>query len=401
MKKILSSLVLAIFALTGAIIYNTGAPKAQAVYTSQDISAAIKNRIINGDFKISQRGTASTYTSFAAGTSGYTLADRWKMEAAGSMGSTATLSLSTTGLPTNRYGSALKVVATAAESAVATNELRQITQYIEGYNCADLFDGSTPITVSFWHKATKTGTYCVALNIVGATYFCNRTFTGSSSWTYQTVTFPPPPTGLTINTTTSAGLQLMFPLLAGTDFRTSSTVWQNVTTPSNKICNSSQVNSFDTINNEVWLYEVQLEKGGSPTPFEFRPYAQELRLAQRYCYAVNGADGYYISPGMGYKATATTLEQWVAFPVPMRGTVTGYNNISAYASTTPTGTQIAFNNGGGYLTLNSGSPGFYPSGQKNGIGYMDVTATTWSGTLQDPGYFLIGPSVIIIWDSEL
>jgi hypothetical protein len=399
MKKLLTCLVFSILALTGAIVYNVNAPQAQAVYASQDISASIKNRLINGSFKVSQRGTASTYTVFSTN-SGYTLADRWKIETAGSVGSTATLSLSTTGLPTNKYGSALKVVATTSEAAVATNELRQITQYIEGYNCADLFDGTSPITISFWHKATKTGTYCVTLNIVGATYFCSRTFTGSTSWTYQTVTFPPAPTGLTINTTTSAGLQVMFPLFSGTDYMTSSVIWQNTTTPANKIVNSGQVNSFDTNNNEYWLFDVQLERGSSPTSFEFRTYAQELALCHRYCYVQTGANGYYM-PSSGVRYGTIGFEQWFRLPQPMRATASVTDNVTGLMSSAPTGTNVAIVLGtaAGYMT--GSYTDFVTAAYSSETGYMFLSGTSLSGSGGDGGYILLGPSVILIWDSEL
>jgi hypothetical protein len=58
------------------------------------------------------------------------------------------------------------------------------------------------------------------------------------------------------------------------------------------------------LNNYIEFTGVQLEKGTIATPFEFRPYDQELRICQRY-YVALGGDANYQKFGVGY-ANLTT-----------------------------------------------------------------------------------------------
>jgi hypothetical protein len=62
---------------------------------------------------------------------------------------------------------------------------------------------------------------------------------------------------------------------------------------------------------------VQLEKGTVATPFEFRPYATELALCQRY-YVRWTAGGQYVPLGMGTAYSTTYAQSNMMLPVPMR-----------------------------------------------------------------------------------
>ena len=101
---------------------------------------AFKNRLINGDFRIWQRGTSSS-------SAGY-LADRWYHNSAGTYARS-------TDVPTSqgfKY-SLSNAVTTATSYGVAL-------QRIESLNCYDL--GGATVTLSFWMKTLtgSTGMYC-------------------------------------------------------------------------------------------------------------------------------------------------------------------------------------------------------------------------------------------------
>jgi hypothetical protein len=68
---------------------------------------------------------------------------------------------------------------------------------------------------------------------------------------------------------------------------------------------------------------VQLEKGSTATPFEFRSIGQELALCQRYCYRWTAATvGFnYVSLIRQYSSTNGTA--LIKLPVAMRGTISG------------------------------------------------------------------------------
>jgi hypothetical protein len=68
----------------------------------------------------------------------------------------------------------------------------------------------------------------------------------------------------------------------------------------------------------IHIKRCQLELGTSATPFEFRPFQQELALCQRYGYGAFRASGFNgpLGPGVAYSTSATV--QFIQFPVPLR-----------------------------------------------------------------------------------
>jgi hypothetical protein len=64
------------------------------------------------------------------------------------------------------------------------------------------------------------------------------------------------------------------------------------------------------------LTRVQLERGGTATAFERRPYGLELTLCQRYYWELRGSDGLAVGPGFAQTGTDYIIS--VPFPVPMR-----------------------------------------------------------------------------------
>ncbi len=82
---------------------------------------------------------------------------------------------------------------------------------------------------------------------------------------------------------------------------------------------------------------VQLERGSVATPFEWRPFTQELALCMRYCiaYRATGANQRY---GLGSADTLATVIVFNSFPVVMRDVptmVTSALNTFACGTTTP------------------------------------------------------------------
>jgi hypothetical protein len=248
--------------------------------------AGTRNRIINGDMRIAQRGA-----SFPAAANAYNL-DRWQWSKSGAM--VCTISQDSD-VPNNTFQNSYKVNVTTADTSVISTDYAVVIHKIEGYNVRDLI--GTTFTLSFWVKSPKIGTHCVGLRngTLSACFVATYSITAANTWEYKTITVTG---GLvefgTWDWTNGGGLEIDFVLVSGTNYQTSANNWQ----AGGNIATSSQVNVMDSTANNFFLTGVQLEPGTVATPFERRNYGQELGLCQRYYREVTlGGGGYTISSG--------------------------------------------------------------------------------------------------------
>jgi len=251
---------------------------------------SFKNRIINGAMVIDQRNAGASVTPTTGGSDKYCV-DRF----AGYIGSGSgvfTLQQSSTA-PTG-FTNSLKITVTTADSSLAsTDNYQPILQYIEGYNVADLgwgASGATTITVSFWARASATGTYpvCLRNNSVNRSYVTTFTINAADTWEYKTVTIVGDTSG-TWEKTTSTGVGMTIANVAGTDKQIASL---NTWTAGNYTSHSSCTNWLATNGATFYITGVQLEKGSTATSFDYRPYGTELALCQRYYQLIgSGASG--------------------------------------------------------------------------------------------------------------
>lgn len=242
------------------------------------ITTPIKsNLIINGDFRIAQRGT-----SFAAiANTNYTV-DRWNYGKAGDMvhaisQDTDVPTLAQSGI-TSQYS--LKVDCTTVDSSIAATDFTAIRHYVEGYNIATYIGRN--LTLSFWVKATKTGVYCVTLFNSGADrrFTSEYTVNTTNTWEKKSILIPLNYSGGTWDYTTGSGLKIWFMLACGSDYQTSIiNTWQ---TSSTALATANQVNATDSTDNNFWLANVKLEAGSVATKYEPRLFAEELQLCKRY-----------------------------------------------------------------------------------------------------------------------
>jgi hypothetical protein len=266
-----------------------------------------RNRIINGDMRIAQRGTS--FVSPAANT--YNL-DRFLWGQGGTMAVTITQS---TDVPNDTFQNSLKVDVTTADTSIASNDYSHILQKIEGYNVRDLI-GQT-FTLSFWVKSPKTGVHCVSFrnSFNDRSYVSEYTVITANTWEYKTITvIGGLITAGTWNWTNGTGLDLCFTLVSGTTFQTTAGSWQ----VGNFIATSNQVNVMDNVANDFFLTGVQLEVGTVATPFERRPYGTELALCQRYFELVSVTGSAPLGFGVGQCTSTTTAYFQVSTFTPKR-----------------------------------------------------------------------------------
>jgi len=238
---------------------------------SENVSPFIgfRNRIINGAMLIDQRNAGAAITGV---TSAVTyMCDRWYFQAAG--GATVTIQQSTTA-PTGFTHSAYATVTSSG-----TPSYGFIQQNIEGNNIIGLNMGSNDsrITVSFWVRSSITGTYSVSVqdSTYGNSYNATYSISASNTWEYKSVTIPGY-SGGTWNTTNTQGFSLRFALIS------SAGGTPNTWVSSSQNGSTNNVNWFGTNGATFYVTGVQLERGTVATPFEWRPFGQELALCQRY-----------------------------------------------------------------------------------------------------------------------
>ena len=247
-----------------------------------------KNKIINGDFSIWQRGT-----SFSPIGSDTFCADRWWQNTGNNTDNYVTRQTFTPGAaPVAGYENAfyLRWVTTPAGSG---GTFKNFLQRVEDVR---VFAGQT-CTLSFWAKADAARDVVTSLQQnfgsggSGSVSVTGATHTLTTSWARYTVTFSVPSiTGKTIGTSSFLRVNFSLPL-----------------------------NTAMTIE----FFGVQLEYGAKMTPFQTAsggsPQA-ELAMCQRYLPAIAASNG-EIYAGQAYSTTAALIP--VVFPVTARVAPTG------------------------------------------------------------------------------
>ena len=269
-----------------------------------------KNLLINGSQSVWQRST-----SVSVSTDTYSTVDRWKTRV-GNQGA-FTVSRSTDVPSAQGFGYSTKWDCTTADASPAAGDFIVFEQRIEGQNLQHLLKGTSSakkLTISFWIKTNKTGTYICELLDFDNTRNISKSFTISSTSTWEkiTLTYDGDTSG-TIGNDNGFSFAVMIWLGAGSDFTTGTlqTSWGTVGT--NRA--TGVVNLADSTSNELYITGIQLEVGSTASGFEFEPYETILRKCQRYFYAHE-----YNSQEFIYNESATANAKWLQtyFPNEMR-----------------------------------------------------------------------------------
>jgi hypothetical protein len=269
-----------------------------------------RNLLINGDMRIAQRATAY---SGATGTDYYTV-DRWQFIA--SSAGTWTVSQSTT-VPTGEgFAYSHKFDCTTADASLGAGDYLLLGQKIEGINLQHLKYGTSSaekLTLSFWVRSAKTGTYVVEYrnaNSGGArTQSQSYTISAADTWEKKTITIDGD-TASTFESTTNSELEIYLWLAAGSNFTsgTLNTSWGSDTTANRAV---GVVNLADSTSNDWYITGVQLEVGNNATPFEHLSQGESLALCERYLEVCrSGDDGYCGVWGADLNTTTNVWTGW-------------------------------------------------------------------------------------------
>ena len=346
-----------------------------------------RNLVINGAMQVAQRGT-----SFDAAEQ--YLCDRWRFGRQ-TDGYDLTWAQSTT--TPDGFGNSLKMDVTTADTSLNANVFALLQQRFEGQNLQMLKKGTSAaesVTVSFFVRSAKTGTYIVELTDQdNSTRHINKSYTINSAdtWEYKSITFAGDTTGA-LDNDANRSLNVNWWLAAGTDFSsgTLATSWQTLDATDRAV---GQVNIFDSTSNDWYITGVQMELGEQATPFEHRSFADELYRCKRY---FQKSFNYDTAPENGGSSDVSfnggllsycgsnnngAFSGFHRFDPEMRATptITTFGNSSGHwGSLSPTNTgTTSFSSGAGFLTNTKASGvnfGQNVSGDTLLIGFGHLTA---------------------------
>jgi hypothetical protein len=280
-----------------------------------DSLQGFRNRIINGNMLISQRGTS--FAGLTNGQSQYTI-DRWKWSESGTFTGAQTVTQDSSA--PSSFTASLKIQTTTADASLDSNESCRIEQFIEGLNSSDFAWGTASaqsVTVSFWVRSSLTGTFGGALRNNDATrsYPFTYTISAANTWEYKTITIAGDTSGTWL-TDNGVGIRLVFGLGVGSTLSGTAGAWAAADYQSA----TGAVSVVGTLNATWFITGVQLEAGSVATPFERVPYGTQLALCQRYYWQFPSAANVYM--GAGYYRTANRVDWVVNNPVTMRASPT-------------------------------------------------------------------------------
>ena len=278
-----------------------------------------RNIIINGGMDVAQRGT-----SFSASSSAIYTLDRFKYINVDTPDNVYTITQDTDVPSGQGFAKSLKVDVATADASLDSSDGTQIEHRVEAQNLQYLNFGNSSaksLTLSFWVKSNKTGTYVVRLlqpdassRMVSYAY----TISSASTWEKKTINITGD-TGGTINNDNGNGLNITWWLSAGTDYQSGSlaSTWQSYSNGDSAV---GQVNLADSTSNEWYITGVQLETGQVASDFEFLPQPVMKNLCHRYCYVPtnegSSGDGYVFA--WGYCSTSSQGIYFMPLPTLMR-----------------------------------------------------------------------------------
>ena len=299
------------------------------------IEKEYENALIGANFSTNpwQRGT-----SFAAVANNSYTADRWSYIKVGTMVHTVSKAADapTVGQAGVFTQHCLMADCTTADVSIDAGDFCCMQQKIEGYNFTTL--AQRDMVMPFWHKHTKTGTYCVSFTNSGAdrSYVVEYTQAVADTWEYKEILIPASPSAGTWNYTNGIGLVVRFALAGGTTFQTTPNAWNT----GNFVCTANQVNACDNVANNFRIAIPYLHAGSKAFPFPYEDATIIRERCARY-YQKSFDEAVVPAQATGNSNGAATYVTQVAgatdggvnvrFPAPMRTppSLTFYNIASA------------------------------------------------------------------------
>ena len=242
-----------------------------------------KNLIINGDMRIAQRGVSST-------SDGYQTVDRFKVDDGGQDAALtrAQVAVTSGGAYDSGFRKCLKITNGNQTGGAGVDDYIQILTDLEAQDLANsgwnFPSASSFITLSFWIKSSVAQVFSGSLRTRDGTSYSYKFDTPSLSantWTKVTKTIPGN-SNLTFADDNGSGLQIFIYPFIGTTYTTSNSDTETWVTAGNNYANDMTSTWWTTNGATFELTGVQLEVSDHATSFQYRSFAEELALCQRY-----------------------------------------------------------------------------------------------------------------------
>ena len=343
-----------------------------------------RNVIINGDMRISQRGSSFTVTNE------YGL-DRWFCRE----NTDGALTFSQDSESPVGFSQSLKVNVDTADTSIAAGQFAYVAQRLEGYTIERFaFGGSDAkkITLSFYVRCSVTGKFGGAI-VNGDNNNRSHAFTydvnTADTWERKVITFDGDTTG-TWNIDNSQEMAVIWSMGGGSNVKKAEGSWDG--TSGVQSATEATAELIQTASATWFMTGVQLELGDTATAFEHRSYGDELARCSRYAHVVKPEQAYGRYFGH-YSEAGTSFLTFYEYPVEMRAlpTLTN-NNISSSTVNCYNFTDGAMKNPTGTFTLAEGS---------RRHAYMNINTSSGTGKSLGMWRWNNNPSSSLVFDAEL
>jgi microcystin-dependent protein len=251
---------------------------------------ADKNVIINGNFDVWGRDTSTNSDNITNGR--LFASDRFFYSRSSALSAKQDIKRGTTSHPFRTVSSTpgvntLQVFTTTPQTNISTTDYINIGYNVEGYDFRPLW-GAKCMTLSFYVKCNKTGTYSVSFRNEARdkSYVSPYIIEAVNTWERKTITVPIPSHHDVTewNFEALSGLRIGWSLFGGASWQVTA-LQENTWVDGNATSVLTQTNSASTadgVNPCFELAEVQLEAGSVATPFQQMRIEDEISRCERY-----------------------------------------------------------------------------------------------------------------------
>ena len=286
-------------------ITDNGNTTSNDIITSGDIQATsfnggqlsgMRNLVINGDMRISQRGNVADINTT---TNNYGGPDRFALYSSSPSDSAVFSAIQESVTDVPGFKAAYRADCTTAASGALTGiEEIKILTIFEAANLQSLRCGyadAQQITLSFWVRSNQTGTGVIWFFRPDSVRHTSMTYTinAADTWEPKTLTVNADTTGI-IPSDNGQGLDISWVLDSGPDYTSGTALngtWEDVVDANRYVGQTLDIGQ--STDDYFDITGVQLETGPVATPFEYRPYGTELNLCQRYYYGRDRVQYFY------------------------------------------------------------------------------------------------------------
>lgn len=278
-----------------------------------------RNRIINGDMVIDQQNAGTSVSVANNVQPGPDMVQSFG--AGGATGVFSMQQLSAT--PPSGFSNYTRLTVTTPDTTPGSGIQYAFNSLIEGLTIRDFALGTSAavtFTMSFWVRASVTGTYSIGFtnSVPNRSYVSTYTVNSANTWEKKSITVVGDTTGTWIRDSSGRGIQIFWDLGSGTGHEGTTNSWQG-----SFIYRAAGSTKFLATNGATLDFTgLQIEIGSVATGFEFRLPEVELAMCQRYLETTyfgaaigSASNNYYDSANAVQINTTTMRSQSMPFKV--------------------------------------------------------------------------------------